>query len=67
MRRSRTLLRFPLLLSLSLVIGACDGPGSSSGPLRELIVSYSDGTNKLQLYRINEDGHCPAENHGRHT
>jgi Tol biopolymer transport system component len=29
---------------------------ASSRPLREIIVSYADGTNRLQLYRINEDG-----------
>ena len=31
-------------------------PDLASRPLREIIVSYSDGTNKRQLYRINEDG-----------
>ncbi len=34
-------------------------PGSTQAatrPLREIIVSYSDETNKLQLYRVNEDG-----------
>ena len=31
-------------------------PETASHPLREIIVSYADGTNKLQLYRVNEDG-----------
>lgn len=31
-------------------------PETASHPLREIIVSYADETNKLQLYRVNEDG-----------
>ncbi|MFZ2957812.1 MAG: LpqB family beta-propeller domain-containing protein [Candidatus Ozemobacteraceae bacterium] len=36
--------------------GLMDPSETASPPLREIIVSYADETNKLQLYRTNEDG-----------
>jgi Tol biopolymer transport system component len=38
------------------VKGSTDPSEPASRPLREIIVSYADETNKLQLYRINENG-----------
>jgi|SRR5215213_7147313 len=45
-----------LLCLIITLLGAFAQTAPASRPLREIIVSYADGTNKLQLYRVNEDG-----------
>jgi Tol biopolymer transport system component len=46
------------LFLCAVSVGACaqSATNGSAPPSREIIVSYADGSNKMQLYRVNEDG-----------